>query len=45
MPQGGSILSEATVAMIAERRASDEGREGIAAFLEKRNPGWIQIDK
>ena len=42
MPQGGSILSEATVAMIAERRASDEGREGIGAFLEKRKPGWVK---
>ena len=41
MPQGGSILAEATVAMIAERRASDEGREGIGAFLEKRKPGWV----
>ena len=27
--------------MIADRRASDEGREGIGAFLEKRKPGWI----
>jgi methylglutaconyl-CoA hydratase len=25
---------------IAERRASDEGREGIAAFLERREPRW-----
>lgn len=41
MPQGGSILAEATVGMIAERRASDEGKEGIAAFLEKRKPAWI----
>ena len=41
MPQGGSILAEATVAMIADRRASPEGREGIGAFLEKRKPGWI----
>lgn len=40
MPQGGGILAEATVAMIAERRASAEGREGIAAFLEKRRPAW-----
>ena len=42
MPQGGSILAEATVAMIAERRASDEGKEGIGAFLEKRKPGWVK---
>jgi methylglutaconyl-CoA hydratase len=25
---------------LAERRVSDEGREGIAAFLERRQPGW-----
>jgi methylglutaconyl-CoA hydratase len=25
---------------LAERRASDEGREGIAAFLERRDPNW-----
>jgi methylglutaconyl-CoA hydratase len=25
---------------IAERRASEEGREGIAAFLERRDPRW-----
>jgi methylglutaconyl-CoA hydratase len=41
MPQGGSILAEATVAMIAERRASAEGREGIGAYLEKRKPAWM----
>jgi methylglutaconyl-CoA hydratase len=41
MPQGGSILAEATVGLIAERRASPEGREGISAFLEKRKPAWI----
>ena len=39
-PQGGSLLAEATVGSIAARRASAEGREGIAAFLEKRRPGW-----
>lgn len=31
-----------TAERIAARRASDEGREGIAAFLEKRKPGWTQ---
>jgi methylglutaconyl-CoA hydratase len=25
---------------LAERRASEEGREGIAAFLERRDPNW-----
>lgn len=40
MPQGGSILTEATVGAIAARRASAEGREGIGAFLEKRPPAW-----
>jgi methylglutaconyl-CoA hydratase len=25
---------------IAERRASEEGREGMAAFLERRDPSW-----
>jgi methylglutaconyl-CoA hydratase len=25
---------------LAERRASEEGREGVAAFLEKRLPNW-----
>lgn len=37
-------LNEATVAdtarRIADRRASPEGREGVAAFLEKRPPAW-----
>ena len=25
---------------LARRRASDEGREGIAAFLDRREPDW-----
>ena len=29
-----------TVRTIAERRASEEAREGLSAFLEKRKPGW-----
>jgi methylglutaconyl-CoA hydratase len=26
---------------IAQRRTSDEGQEGLHAFLDKRNPGWF----
>jgi methylglutaconyl-CoA hydratase len=29
-----------TARWIAERRASDEGQEGLQAFLEKRRPAW-----
>jgi methylglutaconyl-CoA hydratase len=32
---------ESTAMMIAELRASEEGQEGMAAFLEKRKPKWI----
>lgn len=35
-------LSHDTARRIAARRASDEGREGLAAFLEKRKPGWAE---
>ena len=30
----------ATERRIAERRTSDEGQEGLRAFLEKRHPSW-----
>jgi len=33
-------LSKETARRIARRRASPEGREGLAAFLEKRKPEW-----
>jgi methylglutaconyl-CoA hydratase len=33
-------LRSETAARIAEARATDEGKEGIAAFLEKRKPNW-----
>lgn len=29
-----------TAERIAERRTSDEGQEGLRAFLERRSPGW-----
>lgn len=31
-----------TAKMIAEIRASEEGQEGMAAFLEKRKPNWVK---
>jgi methylglutaconyl-CoA hydratase len=33
-------LRALTAARIAARRASGEGREGLAAFFDKRKPGW-----
>jgi methylglutaconyl-CoA hydratase len=33
-------LSRLTAKRLATRRASEQGREGLAAFLEKRNPYW-----
>lgn len=33
-------MREFTAKLIASRRASDEGREGMGAFLEKREPSW-----
>jgi len=31
-----------TARALASRRASAEGQEGLAAFLEKRKPGWAK---
>ena len=33
---------EFTARMIAEMRSSDEGQEGMNAFLEKRKPNWVR---
>jgi methylglutaconyl-CoA hydratase len=35
-----SSLSRKTARRLAVRRASAQGREGLAAFLEKRKPSW-----
>jgi len=35
------VLLAATAKCIADARVSSEGREGIAAFLEKRAPAWV----
>lgn len=34
-------LSDETANIIAQARASKEGKEGINSFFEKRKPGWI----
>ena len=34
------LSAEETASLIAERRTSAEGQEGLRAFLEKRPPGW-----
>ncbi len=38
-PMDDALLEE-TAGLIAAARASDEGREGVGAFLEKRRPAW-----
>ncbi len=41
---GAAITAELrgeTARRIADVRASDEGREGLASFLDKRAPGWL----
>jgi len=32
---------EITSEVIASRRVSEEGQEGMKAFLEKRRPSWV----
>lgn len=34
-------LIDKTVAGIADIRASEEGKEGVQAFLQKRSPSWV----
>ena len=35
-------LATQTAKLIAKRRASEEGREGLGAFLERRKPKWAE---
>jgi methylglutaconyl-CoA hydratase len=35
-------LIDETARRIASLRASPEGKEGVAAFLEKRKPNWVK---
>jgi len=39
-PVTDALLAD-TAARIANIRASDEGKEGVASFLEKRKPSWL----
>ena len=38
----GDAVVEDTAVRIARQRASEEARDGIAAFLAKRDPSWIK---
>ncbi len=40
-PIDHSLIND-TARRIAERRASDEAKEGLSAFLEKRKPKWAE---
>ena len=40
-PIDHEVVAE-TARRIADIRATDEGREGITAFLEKRQPNWVK---
>jgi methylglutaconyl-CoA hydratase len=41
----GQTVNDALLADTAERiaqiRASEQGREGVTSFLEKRKPSWL----
>jgi methylglutaconyl-CoA hydratase len=40
-PIDQSLIND-TARRIAERRSSDEAKEGLSAFLEKRKPKWAE---
>lgn len=42
MNEDGIETSDYTADLIARLRASEEGQEGMAAFLEKRKPSWVK---
>jgi len=44
-PEERDALKRETAALIARLRVSEEGQEGLSAFLEKRKPGWTNEDR
>jgi len=40
-----AALRDETARRIADIRASDEGREGVQSFLNKRAPAWLDVPK
>ncbi len=41
-PVNWESATDVTVRLISERRVSDEGQDGLRAFLEKRSAKWIE---
>lgn len=40
-PMDDAMMAD-TASRIAQARASEEGREGLASFFDKRKPGWVK---
>ncbi len=40
--QSGAMSLEQAAKVLADARSSEEGKEGVAAFLEKRKPNWTE---
>ncbi len=43
--QSKEAVRDYTASLIAQRRASNEGREGMSSFLEKRKPNWQEMNE
>ena len=41
-PVDWEAATETSTRRIAEQRVTEEGQEGLRAFLEKRKPGWVE---